>query len=90
MRPCRRALSRTFLNGQHIRTDERRLLTHESIRAFSTLSQERHRPVGRSGGGAIGRADVKGRRCLPLRRYRSLVCETARRIRLSMLLSSDR
>lgn len=90
MRPCHRGLLRAFLAGQHIRTDERRLLTYENICAFSMLSQERHWLVGQSGGVAIGRADVKGQRCLPLRRYRSLVCETARRIRLSTLLSSDR
>jgi hypothetical protein len=41
-------------------------------------------------GVADGRADVKGRRCLPLVKCRALVGETARRIRLNTLLSSYR
>ncbi|AGJ56127.1 hypothetical protein F750_3666 [Streptomyces sp. PAMC 26508] len=39
---------------------------------------------------ADGREDVKGRRCRPREKYRSLVSEAARRIRLSMLFSSYR
>ncbi len=37
-----------------------------------------------------GRWGINGRRCLPLGKYRALVSDTARRIRLSTLLSSYR
>lgn len=85
-----RALPGALLDGQDVRANEGRLLAREEVRAVSELSEEQRQFVGRLGGMSLGRDDIKTSWCQALGACRSLVRLMARRIRLSMLISSYR